>query len=250
MNLITNASDAIGIREGSIRVSTAAVNLTALSSNIDGQYVQLEVTDTGVGMSPEVYARVFDPFFTTKSGGRGLGLAVVHGIVRTLRGTIEVASEPGRGTNFKVLLPSAGVDAAVPDTPIMPEDRDAPADHESGVLVVEDEDPLRQAVAKILRRAGFQVFEAADGSAALDWIRSEHARIDVVLLDMTIPGPSSPEVAAAVAKVRPDTKVILTSAYSEEVVKAGMAPSLFGGFIRKPFRLDDLLHTLRRAVPS
>jgi PAS domain S-box-containing protein len=253
MNLVTNASKAIGTREGRIevRTTTVTVNQTAISTNIsEGKYVRFEVTDSGVGMSAEMQARVFDPFFTTKSGGRGLGLAVVHGIVRNLRGTIEVRSQPGKGTTFAVLLPSAGVDAAVSDASATREDSGGLSDHESAVLLVEDEDPLRQAVAKMLRRAGFQVFEAADGSAAIDLIRAKHARIDVVLLDVTIPGASSREVAAAVAEVRPDSKVILSSAYSEEMVMTLLSPSLFHGFIRKPFRLGDLMQTLRGVVPS
>ena len=111
MNLVTNASEAIGDRDGVIRVTTRRVTLDETAPDWiglpDGDYVQLEVSDTGCGMSPETQAKVFDPFFTTKSAGRGLGLAVVHGIVRSLGGTIHLASEPDKGTTFQILLPCA-----------------------------------------------------------------------------------------------------------------------------------------------
>src|SRR5262249_43911492 len=117
LNLITNASDAIGDRDGVIRVITGRVTLkgesatAALSTLADGDYAKLEVSDTGCGMSAETQAKVFDPFFSTKSAGRGLGLAVVKGIVRTRGGAINLTSEPGRGTTFQILLPCTEGDA-------------------------------------------------------------------------------------------------------------------------------------------
>jgi CheY-like chemotaxis protein len=118
------------------------------------------------------------------------------------------------------------------------------------VLVVEDENPLRQAVVRILRAAGFSVLEAADGSAALDLLRANGGKIDVILLDMTIPGVSSYELIAEAAQVRSDIRVILTSAYSQEMVTGPISASSIRGFIRKPYQLADLVQTLRKAASA
>jgi CheY-like chemotaxis protein len=183
----------------------AAVSSTKLP---DGDYVQLEVSDTGGGMSAETRTRLFDPFFTTKSGGRGLGLAVVDGIVRGLRGTIHVVGDPGKGTTFQILLPAVETTPGVTGEPISGAVESERASPEFTVLVVEDEDPLRQAVVRMLRRAGFEVLEAANGTVATDILRVHGGQIDLILLDMTIPGASSHEVAAVAAQVRPGLKVV------------------------------------------
>jgi PAS domain S-box-containing protein len=213
MNLVTNASEAIGERDGAIRVTTklmkAAGAPSGASSDQAASFVQLEVSDTGAGMTPETRARVFDPFFTTKSAGHGLGLAVVQGIVRSLRGTIHLDSEPGTGSRFQVLLPCAETKAGANDDAVTGFRPPAAPSIVATVLVVEDEDSLRQAVVKVLRKSGFEVLEAADGSAAIDVLRKKGREIDLVLLDMTMGGASSREIVAEVAKTRPDTKVIL-----------------------------------------
>jgi DNA-binding NtrC family response regulator len=116
------------------------------------------------------------------------------------------------------------------------------------VLVVDDENPLREGVVKMLRKTGFEVFEAADGAAAMDLLRANGPGIDIMLLDMTMPGPSNDEVVAAAAHGRPDLKVILTSAYSEEI--AAISAPQIRGFLRKPFRFEDLVRTLRNALSS
>src|SRR5262249_10080094 len=166
MNLITNASEAIGDRDGVIHVTTGHVKVSQKSSGAmsdrlaERDYLQLEVSDTGCGMSPETQSKVFDPFFTTKSAGHGLGLSVVDGIVRGLGGAIYVSSEPGRGTKFQILLPPADTadgGGTAPGARVMPGFVQSTCTHESTVLVVEDEDPLRQAVVKALRRAGLGV---------------------------------------------------------------------------------------------
>jgi PAS domain S-box-containing protein len=254
MNLVTNASEAIGDRDGVIRVTTRRMRSDQGSSGeISGHlpdidYVQLEVSDTGSGMFPGVQTRVFDPFFTTKSAGHGLGLAIVDGIVRSLQGKIHLASEPGRGTTFQILLPCSGI-ASIPE-PLSAVEEAAHRSECATVLVVEDEDVLRQAAAKVLRRSGFEVLEAANGSAAIDVLRASGSKVDVILLDMTIPGPSSHEVVAEYAKARLDAKVILTSAYSEETARKTMSVPQVRGFIRKPFHLGVLVKTLRTTLSS
>jgi PAS domain S-box-containing protein len=256
MNLITNASDAIEDRDGVIRVITRRVTLQGESApNVssmlpDGDYVQLEVSDTGRGMSPQTQAKVFDPFFTTKSAGRGLGLAVVQGIVRNLGGAIHLTSEPDKGTTFQVLLPCAEATAGSSGPAMFAVRELANPSQHGTVLVVEDEHQLRQAVVKMLRKTGFLVFEAADGCSAIDLLRADGGRIDVMLLDMTIPGASSHEVVAEAANAKPNIRVVLTSAYSQEAMAGAMSPPQIRSFIRKPFQFGDLLNTLRSSLPS
>src|SRR6516165_11196055 len=185
-----------------------------------GEYVQLEVSDTGSGMSQETQARVFDPFFTTKSAGRGLGLAVVSGIVRSLNGEIRVVSELNKGTTFQVLLPCAGAaDRAAVDT-VHGMDEMAGTSQKATVLIVEDEHLLRLAVAKMLGKAGFGVLEANNGSDAIELLRAKGRAIDVLLLDLTLPGAPSHEVLAQAVQAGPNMKVILTSAYNEDLAHA------------------------------
>ena len=254
MNLITNASDAVGDRDGVIRVITRRATLrgeSAVSESLPaGDYLSLEVSDTGSGMSPETQRRVFDPFFTTKSAGRGLGLAVVSGIVRSLGGEIRLTSEPRKGSTFRVLLPCAETTGTPTNCPMSANEESAGPLPDAVVLVVEDEDPLRRAVAKMLRQRGFEVLEAADGSVAINLLRANRGKIDVILLDMTIPGASSREVVAEGANVRADIRVVLTSAYSEEMLTPLMSASQIRGFIRKPFQFVDLAQTLRNALST
>ena len=253
MNLVTNASEAIGDRDGVIRVTTRSVTVdrvAAISKGVtEGEYAQLEISDTGGGIPLETQARVFDPFFTTKSAGHGLGLAVVGGIVRKLRGAIDVVSESGKGATFQMLLPSEAGVRAIAGTIRGAEEAARPR-QEATVLLVEDYDPLRQAVAETLRTHGLEVLEAANGSTAIDLLLANSNKIDAILLDMRIPGGSSQEVVAEASRIRPDSKVILTSAYSEEMVMATMNSPLIRGFIRKPFQIEDLLQMFRKVLSS
>jgi PAS domain S-box-containing protein len=253
MNVVANASEAIGERDGVVRVTTRSVKVdldssAAISDHLaDGDYLQLEVSDTGCGMSEQTRARAFDPFFTTKSAGHGLGLAVVSAIVRGLGGAIRVTSEPGKGTTFQILLPrakagSGGSSGAMPSSDL------AAGPQHAAVLVVEDEDILREAVVKMLRKKGFEVFEAANGTSAIDLLRAKIGNIDLILLDMTIPGASSREVVAEAAKLHPSTRVVLTSAYSQDMITRMMDAPQIASFIRKPFRIGDLVQTLQSAL--
>ena len=247
MNLVINASEAIGEAAGVIEVVTSktVIGSTSLSMSSEqlpgGDYVRLAVSDTGCGMTPATQARVFDPFFTTKTAGHGLGLAVVQGIVRVLGGAIGLVSTP-RGTTFEILLPCAD-EAAWENARA---DGGAAAAGEggrekaSGVLVIEDEDALRAAVSNLLRKSGYFVVEAGDGSTGLDLLRRHQHEVSAILLDVTLPGMSSQEIFRQARQLRPDLKVILTSAYSEERVTSLFAGAKFDGFIRKPYRLADL----------
>jgi CheY-like chemotaxis protein len=194
-------------------------------------------------------SKVFDPFFTTRSAGHGLGLAVVQGLVRNLGGTIHLASEPGKGATFRILMPCVPASAEETQGRLSSAGEPTPDMLEATVLIVEDEDALRQAVAKMLRRIGAEVLEAANGSVAIELLRAKGSQVDVILLDLTIPGPSSQEVLVEAVQVRPDLKVILTSAYGEEIAKAmPIGTHQPCSFIRKPFQLGVLVQTLQSAL--
>jgi two-component system, cell cycle sensor histidine kinase and response regulator CckA len=251
MNLVINASEAIGNREGTIRVGTTWARVArkpadaGLKTLSKGDYIKLEVSDTGSGMTTEVQSRIFDPFFSTKFPGRGLGLAVVQRIVRDHFGGIKFASEPGRGTTFQIWLPCASKAAAASHGAVA--EPETPPPSTGTILLVEDEDLLRLAVAKALRKAGFSVLEAGDGSAAIELMRTNEA-IDLVLLDATIPGVSSRDVFEAARKKRAGLKVVMTSAYGEETVVATLDGLRADRFLRKPFHLADLLHTVGKIL--
>lgn len=248
LNLVINASDAIGDRDGTICVTTELTTLdraTATARGLsEGDFLRLEVADTGRGMSRETQARIFEPFFSTKSSGRGIGLSVVHGMVRNLNGAVFVASEPDKGTTFQILLPVAGPVAGSVDDPISAAGQTAEAPREGTVLIADDEASLRQAVGKMLHLKGFDVLEAADGAAAVNLLRAGGSDIRAILLDMNMPGPSADKVIAIAEEFRPETKVIVTSAFGEEVVKSTLGARQIHGFIRKPFQFNELVRIL------
>ena len=253
MNLITNASEALGDKEGVISVTVRRVESgpgAFAESPPDysaGAHLRLEVRDTGCGMTAETVAKIFDPFFTTKFAGRGLGLAAVQGIVRSHGGTVNVVSAPGQGSRFEILLPCIGepargtTDIAVPASA-----------HEYGrvagtVLVVEDEEILRLAVSKMLRKERFSVLEAGDGTTGANLFRANEPKIDVVLLDVTLPGMSGRDVLAEMRRIRPDVKVVLTTAFNQDNALSSMGEQHPWGYVRKPYRFRELIGLLRKA---
>jgi PAS domain S-box-containing protein len=244
MNLITNASEAIGEHQGEIHVTTELVKVP------EGEYVRLEVSDTGCGMSAEIRAKIFEPFYTTKFAGRGLGMAVVIAIVRSHGGAIDVRSVPGQGTKVQILLPCGGPPAKH-DASATNGAGSAPISTAAGtVLLVEDEETLRLSVSKMLRKNGFSIIEVGDGSAAIDLLHRQTDRIDLILLDLTLPGTSSREVIAESLRIRPDMKIILTSAYAREMAMPSIDSPQVKGFIRKPFKLEDVVQLLRYTLSS
>jgi PAS domain S-box-containing protein len=249
MNLITNASEALGTEGGTISVSLAPVNVGAnnrISGLRAGNYLRLQVADTGCGMTEGIKARIFDPFFTTKPTGRGLGLSAVRGIISSHGGGINLTSEPGHGTCFEILLPVAGaLSSGTRVTPV------APPMNENAVgtvLIVEDEDALRHPTAKMLRRTGFTVLEAGDGRDAAEQFRTHAENVDAVLLDLTLPGVSGPEILRELYRIRPDVKVVITTAFSWEHVKAEIGDHPPSMFIRKPYNLADLSQLLLKVA--
>jgi len=251
MNLVINASEAIEDGDGVIGLTVRPVKVGQdrpawiPEELANGDYLQLEVADTGRGMAPETQARVFDPFFTTKRLGHGLGLPVVSGIVRSLAGAIHLDSEPGKGTTFRVLLPSAKstVNAAPgPNSQAEP----THANHRATALIVEDEHTLRCAAAKMLRNSGLSVIEAADGTTAMAAIRGDSA-IDVLLLDVTLPGTPSREVLAEAKRLRPALRVIVASAYSKEFAATSLEADV-ERFLRKPYSLRNLVGLVHQTL--
>ena len=213
LNLITNAADAIGDVDGSIvvRADTADYSSSALLGMVphaelpSGNYLRLQVSDTGPGMSSETAARIFDPFFSTKGAGRGLGLSAVQGIVAGHGGAIHVDSEVGGGTTFTVWLPTtAAPEAAEPAT-----ETAGRADVPLRILVAEDERAVRSILARILKYRGFEVFEASDGQVAIDIFREHGDSIDCVLLDFNMPERDGEEVERAIRAMRADVPVLL-----------------------------------------
>jgi len=250
MNLITNASEALGKAGGVISVGSDLRRVRRDDPDTgdlaEGDYVQLRIRDTGCGMTKEIQDRIFDPFFSTKFSGRGLGLAAVQGIVRSHRGAIQLTSAPGEGTCFEILLPCAPVKARPPEKTHAPEPPPAPT-AATTVLVVEDEEMLRIAVCKMLRKKDFTVIEAGDGNAALETMRERAAEIGVILLDMTLPGISGKQLFEELRAIRPDVRVILTTAYSKEMAANALGSLQAWGFIRKPYHIADLVAMLRSA---
>jgi PAS domain S-box-containing protein len=253
MNLVLNASEAIGGKSGVICLTTGVVRVgrdyirnALLDPDFpEGEYVFLEVSDNGPGMAEEVKAKVFDPFFTTKFTGRGLGLAAVQGIVRVHKGAIKVYSEPGRGTTFKVLLPR--VDAPPEEVPAAER---VPADWrgEGTLLIADDEDTVRAVAARALEAAGFRVVVATNGREAIDQFRADPGTFRLVLLDLTMPHPGGEDVFRELRQLRPDVRVLLMSGYAEQEVMTRFEGKGLAGFLQKPFQLPTLLAKVRQAL--
>jgi PAS domain S-box-containing protein len=253
MNLITNASDALGDQNGILSVSTSTIDADAdyLASAylnddlVPGHYACVEVSDTGQGMDTETISKIFDPFFSTKEAGRGLGLAAVIGIVRGHMGTIKVYSEPGRGTSFKILLPCTDKPSPQPSRPAR---QSSAAERTGTILVADDEDGCRRVTANMLQAVGFTVLTAADGSEAVDVFRQHRDEIVLVILDLVMPRMGGEETFRELRRMCPDVRVLLTSGYNHQEASEGLIGRGLAGFIQKPYRPPDLLATVDRIL--
>jgi signal transduction histidine kinase/CheY-like chemotaxis protein len=251
INLLTNASDALGDRPGTIRLSTGTQlvrggempSVLPNRSLPEGQYVFVEVADNGCGMDESTIAKIFDPFFTTKFAGRGLGLAAVQGIVRGHNGTLQVHSELGDGTLFRILFPATN---QVPEeTRKLNGTINDDWRVQGAVLVVDDEPAVRAVACQILEGAGITVLSAADGYAALRLFQARTTEIRTVLLDLTMPGMDGAEVFQRLIEIDPSVKVILCSGYDEQDVSGKFGPAFPAGFLRKPFTSSELARSFR-----
>ena len=253
MNLVINGAEAIG--DGSGRVSVAVRARSVDAGEIDaryrafdvapGRYVELLVEDTGSGMDESTLAQIFDPFFTTKFTGRGLGLAAALGIVRGHRGGVAVRSAPGHGTTFSVLLPALDHEVSAP-----PGDGAAqPAARPGGtILVIDDEDVVRDTACTVLESSGFRVICESDGPAGIERLRREGAAIDLVLLDLRMPRMGGDEAIGHLREVRPDVRVVVTSGFDEQEVRGRFAEWKISGVLKKPYTAEQLVAAVREPL--
>jgi CheY-like chemotaxis protein len=253
MNLIINSSEAIGDSSGVITVCTGAKRCDAASLRrmelgdtlAEGLYVQVEVTDTGCGMDERTRARIFEPFFTTKFKGRGLGLAAVVGIVRSHRGALRISSSPGKGTTFEVLFPALQDS----DQGGRIEKEGTTAGRWSGkILLVDDEESLRALGSRMLERLGFTVLTAADGEEGLGVYKREWGRIDLVILDLTMPRLDGADTLSAMLGVNPAARIVMASGHSEEDVAGRFTDRGIAGILQKPYTLSKLRELLGRVL--
>ncbi len=248
MNLVVNARDAMP-GGGQLTIETTTVSLTDTSTLgalpvAPGSYVRIRVSDTGTGMDRATRERIFEPFFTTKERGKGtgLGLSTVFGIVQQSEGTIEVLSEPGRGTTFVVYFPSVEATVAAATTQASPPTLRG----NETVLVVEDEDGVRAVARAILRRYGYTVLEAYLPEEAVS-LCEKHPEIRLILSDVVMPNMSGPELARRLHALRPDVRVLFMSGYTDDsLARYPLAPG--DAFLQKPFTPASLARKLREVL--
>lgn len=252
INLLTNASEAIGDASGIITLSTGQQECDEAylsRSRLDekppaGRFVYLEVSDTGCGMDTATQERLFDPFFSTKFTGRGLGMPAVLGIVRGHHGAITVDSQPGRGTTVRVLFPALEAPAVAEAA----ETRLAVAPWPGAVLVVDDEELVRELCQDMLAELGLRALVAANGEQAVALLREHADDIQCVLLDLTMPRLDGMATLKALRQIRPDLKVVMLSGYSEAEIARRFPEAELDGFIQKPFKFQTLQDVLERVL--
>jgi two-component system, cell cycle sensor histidine kinase and response regulator CckA len=241
LNLINNARDALAGRGGEIMIRASAQHVTGephphdILSPSAGSYIVVEVEDNGPGMDSETRRHVFEPFFTTKQRGHGLGLAAVLGIVRAHGGGVRVISSPGAGAKFQILWPAA-VTAPMRATP-------QPPIGSRTVLVIDDEDLVRDVVARMVEDLGYAAVTASNGKAGLELIDQQD--VDAVLVDMTMPMMSGADVVASLRERKPNLPIVVCSGYDRN----GRGPVQADAYLPKPFRIDALERTLAKLLP-
>jgi signal transduction histidine kinase/ActR/RegA family two-component response regulator len=252
MNLITNASDALGEHEGTIhlRTGTQLVDRKYLAECLlgdevsEGDYVFVEVEDDGSGMDGPTRERIFDPFFTTKFTGRGLGLAAVVGIVRAHGGAIHVSSHLGEGTTIRVILPSTGMPRAA-ELAAATGEAEAPPAQSATILVVDDDRGVRRVLESILQRGGYQVLTASDGREGVETFSRHLGDVACIILDMTMPVMDGPEAFREIRRLSATVPVVLISGYAPEEVAKSVGRGDHLALIQKPFAARDLLAGVR-----
>jgi PAS domain S-box-containing protein len=250
INLSANGSDAIGSAGGILSVSLENVEIARQDPELNlepGRYVKISISDTGVGISAEDMERIFDPYYTTKKVGRGtgMGLAVVHGIVETHNGRINVNSTPGKGTAFEIFFRSNDAAPVVE----VPANNTLPHGGET-ILFVDDEKSIVKLNKARLERLGYQVIGTADPLKAIDLFRHKSIQFDLVITDMTMPNMMGDELAAEMMKIRPDIPIILCTGFSGRISEEQALEKGIRAFVMKPLELKDLAETIRNVLDA
>jgi hemerythrin-like metal-binding protein/PAS domain S-box-containing protein len=257
MNLVLNAAEAMEPQGGLVTIRTGSERLT--QADIDrrfrghalnpGPHLTLEVSDNGPGIPTEVQERIFDPFFTTKFTGRGLGLSAVQGILRSHQGGIQVVSEAGKGTTFRLFFPAVSAPAKVEVAGPQHPGTHASTFHGTGtVLVVDDEDSLRAVAASALRRMGFDTVQARDGLEALQLFEANRDRIRLILMDLTMPRMDGEEAYKQLRRAGAMAPIILSSGFGQEEALRRFRGKGLAGFLPKPYRFQTLVDVIRIAL--
>jgi len=253
MNLVINASDAIGNKNGTITINTdvmtpdhAYLKSSFVQDSLpDGHYVFLEVSDNGCGMDEKTQRRIFDPFFTTKFTGRGLGLSAVLGIIRGHHGALKVDSKQGCGTTFRMLLPISSITEMDNDTGTA----DNKARNGFGtVLIIDDESAIREIASMALESAGYNTLSATDGINGVEIYQANSDVITAVLLDMTMPRMDGHACLQELRHINNDVAVVLSSGYNEQDAISSFTHEELAGFIQKPYRPDALINVISTAI--
>ena len=253
MNLLTNASEALGDASGAITISTGTLECDAAyltspfldTTPAPGLYAYLEVADSGCGMSDDTQTRIFDPFFSTKFTGRGLGMPAVLGIIRGHNGTLKIHSAPRKGSAVRMLLPAVLAKPAPSPAPKVPEEEEG---DKGAVLLIDDEEFVRDVGARMLEWMGFRVLLAEDGVQGIEMFRQHRDDIVCVLLDLTMPRMDGEECFRELRLIRSDVRVVLSSGYSESDVKPQFAGRGLAAFIQKPYQTDLLREVLHKVL--
>jgi CheY-like chemotaxis protein len=250
LNLYINAADAMP-GGGDLFIKTANVTSPLTEDrHLDqkpGEYVLLSVSDTGIGMDKKTMERVFDPFFITKdmSKGTGLGLASVYGIIRNHDGTINVYSEKGEGTTFVISVPASRHQAlkeGIESTGVTP--------GEGNILLVDDEEMILSVASQMLQKLGYHVLKARSGEEAIELYKANKDTIDLVILDMIMPGVGGGKTCDTIKGINPSIKILLSSGYSLENQATEIRGSTWDGFIQKPFKMNRLSQKIREILDS
>ena len=253
LNLVTNAAEALRDQGGSIQIRTrlcqvSSAELVGAFGTPDpkpGEYVAVEVSDTGEGIGGTRIARVFEPFFTSKTSGRGLGLAAVLGIVRAHGGVIQVETQLGEGTTFRVLLPPS---LRAASQPAPARERPQATGGSGTILVVDDEEAVIEIAQAFLERAGFRVLTAAGGREAVAALQTHGDDIDAVVLDLVMPEMGGAETFDALRRIRPELPILVVSGYDKEMASEHFVGRGIAGFLYKPYEPDELVERVRSAV--
>lgn len=257
LNLCLNANDAMTAKGGRLILETKIITVEERDALLrylnlsPGRYIQIAISDTGVGMDSAIKSRVFEPFFTTKEEGKGtgLGLALAYGIVKSHGGDITCYSALGHGATFKIYLPVAEKEMSTWPRKKKAKDRDLPRGHET-ILIVDDEEVVRHLAKDVLKSLGYQVIVAANGEEAVRLYEEKSGDINLILLDMIMPQTGADKVYTNLKRVNPDVKVLFSSGYSRDQRVNQFLKEEGTNFIQKPYTMVSLAQVVRKTLDA